>query len=128
MKHRSIWLFLLFFLALVRAQAAEDESKIKPDAKAFAKRFEVVKERFDQAKRRYVWILKAKETSETPCHFDAVFQDADDKEVKAVKIEFEDGGSRTTMGEKYTVYLKYPTRKTMEHVTQIAVKKSDDSK
>src|SRR5262249_26748004 len=117
---------LLFVLPLfVWTQDAKDESKIRPDIRAFEKRFEVVKGRFDADKRRYVWILKAKETSEQPCHFDAVFQDAVDKEVRAVKIEFEDGGSRTMKDEKYTAFVKYPTRKTMEKVTQIVVTKSD---
>ncbi len=116
----------LVLILIVPAWAlCEDESKLKPDVKALEKRFKVVKERFDEGKRRYVWVLEAKETSESPCHYDAVFQDADDKEVTSVKIHFEDGGSRTMKGERYTAYVKYPTRKTMEKVTQIEVKKSD---
>jgi hypothetical protein len=124
MKSVTIGLLIFLLPAFVSAQEAKDESKIKPDVKALEKRFEVVKGRFDADKRRYVWVLKAKETSEEPCHFDASFQDADDK-VKSVKIEFDDGGSRTMKGEKYTAYIKYPTRKTMEKVTQIVVTKSD---
>jgi hypothetical protein len=118
-------LSLFLVLPLISAKADNDESKIKPNVRALEKRFEVVKGRFDSDKRRYVWILQAKETSELPCHYDAVFQDADDKEIKSVKVEFEDGGTRTTQGERYTAFVKYPSRKTMESVTQIVVKKSD---
>jgi hypothetical protein len=125
MRYNSVCLLLFLLPAFISSQDAKDESKIKPDVKALEKRFEVVKSRFDPDKRRYVWVLKAKETSEEPCHFDASFQDADDKEIKAVKIEFDDGGSRTMKGEKYSAYVKYPTRKTMEKVTQIIVAKSD---
>ncbi len=125
MRCRVACLLFLFLPTLVCAQAAKDESTIKPNAAAIEKRFKIVKERFDADKRRYVWVLEAKETSESPCHFDAVFQDADDKEIKSVQIEFDDGGSRTTKGEKSTAYVKYPTRKTMENVTQIVAKKSD---
>lgn len=117
--------FVLVAAAFLAGQAEADETKLKPDVKALEKRFKVSKERYDSAKRRYVWVLEAKETSEDPCHFDAVFKDADDKEVTSVKLEFEDGGRRTMKGERSTAYVKYPTRKMMENVTQIVVKKGD---
>lgn len=98
---------------------------IKPDLKALQKRFKVVKQRYDADKRRYVLILEAKVTSDAACNFDASFQDTDDKEVKAVRLEFDDGGKETTKGKRYTAVVKYPTRKTMERVTQIVIKKSD---
>jgi hypothetical protein len=107
------------------AAKAEDEAHIKPDLAAIEGRFKVVKHRFDVGKRRYVLILEAKETSERACHFDASFQDPDDKEITSVKLEFEDGGKQTKKGERYTATVKYPTRKTMEKVTQIVIKKSD---
>jgi hypothetical protein len=116
---------LLLTVTLLGAQSGKDESKLKPDAKALEQRFTMVKQRYDEAKRRYIWVLEAKETSEKPAHFDAVFQDADDKEVTSVRIEFEDGGKRTTKGQRYNAFVKYPTRKTMEKVTEIVVKKSD---
>ena len=97
----------------------------RPDVKQLEKRFKVTKQRFDADKRRYVWVLEAKVSSEDPCHYDAVFQDADEKEVTSVQIDFEDGGKRTTKGEKYRAYVKYPTRKAMEKVAEIVVKKSD---
>lgn len=107
------------------AVARGDESGIKPNVRALESRFRVVKQRFDADKRQYVLILQAKETSDKPCNFDASFQDADDKEVKAVKLEFDDGGRQTTQGNRYTATIKYPTRKTMDKVTQIVVTKSD---
>ncbi len=125
MRFVLVVMFLIVLPTATCAQDAKEESKLKPDVKALEQRFKVVKERFDAAKRRYVWTLEAKETSELPCHYDAVFQDADDKEVTSVKLEFEDGGTRTMKGERYTAFVKYPTRKTMEKVTQVVVKKSD---
>ena len=126
MRYACVCSLLALLVAPLAAQDGKDEAKIKPDVKALEKRFEVVKGRFDPDKRRYVWVLKAKETTERPYHFDAVFQDADDKEVRVVRIEFEDGGGRTTKGEKYTAQVKFPTQKAMEKVTQIVVKKSDE--
>jgi hypothetical protein len=102
-----------------------DEAKFKPNAKAFEGRFRIVKERFDSEKRQYVWTLEAKATSEDPCHYDVEFQDADDALVVSQKVEFKDGGRRTTKGEQYQAVVKYPTRKTMERVTRLVVKKSD---
>jgi len=107
------------------AWAQKDESTIKPDVKALEERFKIVKQRYDAGKRVYTLILEAKVTSDKACNFDASYQDADDREVKAVKLEFEDGGKQTTKGERYTATVKYPTRKTMEKVTQIVFKKSD---
>ncbi|MFT3882742.1 MAG: hypothetical protein QM703_24200 [Gemmatales bacterium] len=104
---------------------AEDESKLKPVVKALEDRFIVTKQRFDSGKRQYVLTLQARETSDQACHYDASFQNADDKEIKTVKLEFDDGGRQTVKGEKYVVTIKYPTRKTMENVTQIVIKKSD---
>ena len=104
---------------------AVDEADIKLDVKALEKRFKVTKQRYDADKRRYVFILQAKETSDKVCNFDASFQDPDDKEVKSVKVEFEDGGKQTTKGETYTAIVKYPTRKAIEKATQIVIKKSD---
>jgi hypothetical protein len=125
---RSMWLAsvasLLFALA-TGATAKGDESSIKPNVRALETRFRVVKQRYDADKRQYVLILQAKDTSDKPCNFDASFQDADDKEVKAVKLDFDDGGRQTTQGERYTAMIKYPTRKTMEKVTQIVITKSD---
>jgi len=118
-------LLFLVLPAFLWAQAAKDESKIKPSVSALEKRFKILKEYFDADKRRYIWVLEAKETSEAPCHFDAVFQDAADIEIKSVKVEFDDGGNRTMKGAKYRAVVKYPTGKTMEKVTQIVVKKSD---
>jgi hypothetical protein len=110
---------------LLALGARGDESSIKPNVKALENRFRVVKQRYDVDKRQYVLILQAKETSDQACNFDAGFQDADDKEVKSVKVEFDDGGRQTAKGERYTATIKYPTRKTMEKVTQIVIKKSD---
>ena len=45
--------------------------------------------------------------------------------MKSIQVEFDDGGRETTKGQKYTAVVKYPTRKTMEKVTQIAIKKGD---
>jgi hypothetical protein len=115
----------LMFALGAGAVARADESGIKPNVKALETRFRVVKQRYDADKRQYVLILQAKETSDKPCNFDASFRDADDKEVKAVKLEFDDGGRQTTQGERYTATIKYPTRKTMEKVTQIVITKSD---
>lgn len=112
-------------VALVPAARAADEADIKPAVKALEARFKVVKQRYDADKRQYVLVLEAKETSDKPCKFDASFQNADDKEITSVKVEFDDGGNSTTKGEKVTATIKYPTRKAMEKVTQIAVKKSD---
>ena len=116
---------VILVLPALAAQVLKDEAKIKPDAKALEKRFKILKERFDPDRRRYVWVLEATLSSEAPCHFDAEFQDPDDKEVTSIQVEFEDGGKRTVQGEKYRAYVKYPTRKTMEKVTQIVIKKSD---
>jgi hypothetical protein len=120
--------FLAGVLSVIGAGSpvrAADEADIKPDLTALEGRFKVVKHRFDSAKRRYVLILEARTTSDKACHFDASFQDPDDKEITSVKLEFEDGGKQTQKGEKYTATVKYPTRKTMEKVTQIVIKKSD---
>ncbi len=125
MRYCRAPVILLVFAAFAWAQEAKDESKLKPDVKAFEARFKVVKGRFDADKRIYVWVLEAKETSDAPCQFDAVFRDTDDKEVKSLKVEFDDGGTRTDKGAAYRASVKYPTRKTMESVTQIVVRKSD---
>ena len=121
----AIGLGVLFAMMCMPASKSADEADIKPEMKALEGRFKVVKHRFDAGKRRYVLILEAKESSDRACNFDASFQDPDDKEVTAVKLEFEDGGKQTTKGERYTATVKYPTRKTMEKVTQIVIKKSD---
>src|SRR5262249_48816666 len=118
-------LILLAAPALARCQDARGEAAIKPDAKALTARFKVTKERYDPDRRRYVWGLEAKESSDATCFFDAEFQDPDDREVTRVKVEFEDGGRQTVKGQTYRAEVKYPTRKTMEKVTQIVVKKSD---
>ncbi len=112
-------------LILGSALRADDETKLKPVVKALEDRFIVTKQRFDSSKRQYVLTLQARETSDQASHYDASFQNADDKEIKSVKLEFEDGGRQTVKGEKYVVTIKYPTRKTMENVTQIVIKKSD---
>jgi hypothetical protein len=125
MRCHRVCLLIVLLPAFAWIQAVNEESKIKPDVRALETRFQGVKGRFDDDKRVYVWVLEAKETSEAPCHFDAVFQDADDREVKSVKVEFDGGGARTEKGEKYRASVKYPTRKTMEKVTQIVIKKSD---
>jgi hypothetical protein len=111
-------------LILMSARAV-DEANIKPDIKAMEQRFKVIKERYDPDKRRYVLVLEATMSSNKPCQYEASFQDADDKEVKSVQVEFEDGGRDTTKGQRYTAIVKYPTRKQMEKVTQIVVKKSN---
>lgn len=121
----TILLSLLYLLSATPAFQAADEANLKPDVKALQERFKIVKQRFDAGKRQYTMILEAKVTADEACHFDASFQDMDDKEVKAVKLEFEDGGKQTIKGEKYTASIKYPTRKTMEKVSQIIIKKSD---
>jgi hypothetical protein len=123
---RSLALFaLLAAFLLAPAARAADEADLKPNVKALEARFKVVKQRYDADKRQYVLVLEAKESSDKPCKFDAVFQDADDKQVTTVKVEFDDGGNQTSKGEKYTATVKYPTRKTMEKVTGIVIKKSD---
>ena len=116
---------LLFTISGSSVVRAADEADIKPDLAGIEGRFKVVKHRFDAGKRRYVLILEAKETSDRACNFDASFQDPDDKEITSVKLEFEDGGKQTQKGERYTATVKYPTRKAMEKVTQIVIKKSD---
>ena len=116
---------MLFTISGCSAARAADEADIKPNLAGIEGRFKVVKHRFDAGKRRYVLILEAKETSDRACNFDASFQDPDDKEITSVKLEFEDGGKQTQKGERYTATVKYPTRKTMEKVTQIVIKKSD---
>lgn len=116
---------VLFVAPVLPAARADDEANIRPNVRDLEQRFKVVKQRYDAGKRQYVWILEAKVSSAKACHFDASFQDANDKEVTSVKVEFEDGGKQTTEGEKYTATVKYPTRKTMERVTQIVIKKSD---
>ena len=116
---------LLFTISGSSVVRAADDADIKPDLAGIEGRFKVVKHRFDAGKRRYVLILEAKETSDRACNFDASFQDPDDKEITSVKLEFEDGGKQTQKGERYTATVKYPTRKTMEKVTQIVIKKSD---
>ena len=60
-----------------------------------------------------------------PAHTKLLASSDDGESVHVYRVEFDDGGSRTAKGEKYTAYVKYPTRKTMENVTQIVVKKSD---
>jgi hypothetical protein len=124
---QAMWMLgaLTCSLILVRSSRAGNEADIKPDLKALESRFKVTKKRYDASKRQYVLILEAKVSSDKPCNYDASFQDADDKEVKSVKVEFDDGGQQTTKGEKYTATVKYPTRKTMEKVSQIVIKKSD---
>jgi len=116
---------VLISLVGIGVVRAGDEADIKPNAKVLESRFRVVKQRYDTGKRQYIFVLEAKVTSDQPCNFDASFQDADDKEVKAVKVEFDDGGRQTAKGERYTATIKYPTRKTMDKVTQIIIKKSD---
>ena len=115
--------FLVMFLGAAPARA--DEAKLRPDVQALDGRFQVKQARFDADKRRFVWVLEARETSAAPCLFDAVFLDADDREVMAVKVEFEDGGRGTEQGTKSRAWVKYPTRKTMEKVTRILLRKSD---
>ena len=114
-------LYLLAMTTIVRG----DEADMKPNTKALEERFKITKQRYDAGKRQYVLLLEAKVTSDDACHFDVSFQDADDKEVKAVKLEFDHGGKQTTKGEKYTATVKYPTRKALEKVTQIVIRKSD---
>ena len=121
----AIMLGVLYLLVGGSASRAGDEADLKPDVKALEERFKIIKQRFDAGKRVYTLVLEGKVTSDKACNFDASFQDADDKEVKAVRVEFEDGGKQTTKGERYTASVKYPTRKTMEKVTQIVIKKSD---
>ncbi len=123
----SLWLLVALGCGLVAATAAraDGEADIKPALKALEARFKVTKQRYDPDKRRYVLTLEAKDSSDKPCNFDASFRDADDKEVTSVTVEFDDGGKQTKKGEKYTATIKYPTRKTMEKVTQIVIKKSD---
>jgi hypothetical protein len=116
---------LLLLLPSIPLLCATDEASIKADTSGLGDRFDVSKHRYDAGKRRYVLNLVAKETSERPCHYEASFQDADDKEVTTVRLEFEGSGQRTEKGDKYTAYIKYPTRKTLEKVTQIVIKKSD---
>lgn len=113
------------FAGFIQPARADDEADIKPDVKELEKRFKVTKQRFDADKRQYVFILEAKATSDEACHFEASFQDPDDKEIRSIKVEFDDGGKRTMKGQKYTATVKYPTRKAMEKVTQIVIKKSD---
>ena len=122
---RAIVINVLPALIAVPAVQAGDESDIKPNTSDLDARFRVVKQRYDAGKRQYVLILEAKDTSDKPCNFDASFQDADDKEVRAVKVEFEDGGRQTAKGERYTATVKYPPRTTMDKVKQIVIKKSD---
>ncbi len=121
----AILMAVLCFLCGGPAAGAADEADLKPDVKALEARFKVAKQRYDAGKRQYVLVLEAKQTSDKPCHFDASFRDPDDKEVKSVRVEFEDGGKQTAKGERYTATVKYPTRKTMERVTQIVIAKSD---
>jgi hypothetical protein len=102
-----------------------DEADLKPDVAALEKRFKVVKQRYNADKRQYVLQLEAKETSDDACHYEASFQDADDKELRTVKLEFDHGGRGTSKGEKYTATIKYPTKKGLEKVTQLVIKKSD---
>ena len=105
--------------------ARADEADLKPDVRALEERFTVVKQRYDAGKRQYVLVLEARLSSDRPCHFDASFRDADDKEVRAVKVEFADGGRQTNRGERYTATVKYPTRQAMQKVTQVVLTKSD---
>jgi hypothetical protein len=125
MRWLTVALVVLVLPALAVAQGVKDEATIKPDVKALEQRFKVLKGRFDPGQRRYVWVLEATVSSEAPCHFDAEFQDPDDKEVTRAQVEFEDGGKRTVKGGQYRASVKYPTRKAMERVTQIVIKKSD---
>lgn len=124
MKWMKLLLAILFFFGSQGSWAA-DEGEIKPDVKALEKRFKVIKQRYDPDKRRYVLILEATVTSNQPCHFDASFQNPDDKEVTTVQLKFDDGATDTVKGQRYTAIVKYPTRKTMEKVTQIVFVKSD---
>lgn len=115
--------FLVVLLGVATARA--DEAKLKPDVQSLESRFQVKQARFDADKRRFVWVLEAKETAAEPCLFDAVFLDADDREVTTVKVEFEDGGQSTELGAKQRAWVKYPTQKTMQKVARILIRKSD---
>jgi hypothetical protein len=121
----ALMLGVLFILAAGPTTRAGDEADLKLDVRALEERFTVVKQRYDAGKRQYVLVLEARLTSDQACHFDASLRDPDDKEVRAVKVEFADGGGQTTKGERYTATVKYPTRQTMAKVTQIVIKKSD---
>lgn len=121
----NLLLTLLVWFGDPGVRRAADEAEIKPDVKALEKRFQVIKQRYDPDKRRYVLVLEAKATSNQPCHFDASFQNPDDKEITTVQLKFDDGATDTVKGKRYTAIVKYPTRKTMEKVTQIVFVKSD---
>ena len=61
---RLIPLFFVVVLPGIMLGQGKNESTIKPDVKQLEKRFKVTKQRFDADKRRYVWVLEAKVSSE----------------------------------------------------------------
>lgn len=122
---RFVFILTSLYLLAMTTPVRGDEADLKPNTKALEERFKITKQRYDAGKRQYVLLLEAKVTSDDACNFDVSFQDADDKELKTVKLEFDHGGKQTSKGEKYTATVKFPTRKALEKVTQIVIKKSD---
>jgi hypothetical protein len=115
----------LALLLLLPAPQGQDEARLRPDGAALKDRFTVRSTRYDTDRRQFVWTLVAKVTAEEPCHYDVEFLDADDERVVSKKLEFKDGGTRTEQGKTYQAVVKYPTRKQMEKVAKVVVRKSD---
>jgi hypothetical protein len=115
----------LIALTIPHSQAPQ-EASLKPDSRVLKEQFTISRERYDESKRAYIWVLVAKADIEGTPHFVARFRDADERAIESKDLVFSPAVSNAARGTKFTVTIKYPTRKSMERVESIEVVRNDD--
>jgi hypothetical protein len=97
-------------------------SALRPAAK-FGTRYRVVEERYEAAKREYVWLLEStEEYTEAPL-FTGVFQDSAGVAIQKTGVRFDPASGYTAKGKRVRATLPYPNELTLARVRRVVVEK-----